>query len=150
MFLLIRLKQAHKQAAKERKNALREQKNIIKHQLASTDHIPTKIKRLSRSERRQSGPLKVYRVESRTELVSETTMSRKSSITEETVNVTTSSVVTQISDRVQSDTGDDALSANRLVAVEANKKTAHTDKVRELVSFNLPLDILIYFFLFPM
>ncbi|GLV42783.1 hypothetical protein CBL_03523 [Carabus blaptoides fortunei] len=124
-----RLKQAHKQAAKERKNALREQKNIIKHQLSSTDHIPSKIKRLSRSERRQSGPLKVYRVESRTELVSETTMSRKSSLTEETVNVTTSSLVTQISERVQSDSAD-ALSVNGM-ALQATKKSAETDKVRE-------------------
>ncbi|KAB0797035.1 hypothetical protein PPYR_11096 [Photinus pyralis] len=96
-----RLKQMQKAASKERKSVLKEQRNMIKAQL-STGGTVTKIKRHAREERRHSGPIKVYNIRSQSDtVVSETSMTRKSSVTEEIVSEQRShSVVSQISEEI--------------------------------------------------
>lgn len=77
-----------KAASKERKLVLRGQRNMIKAQLSNTNNMITKIKRNTKEERRQSGPLKVYNIKSHSESIrSETSMSRRSSAAEEIVSV---------------------------------------------------------------
>lgn len=96
-----RLKQMQKAASKERKSVLKEQRNMIKAQL-STGGTVTKIKRHAREERRHSGPIKVYNIKSQSDtVVSETSMTRKSSVTEEIVSEQRShSVVSQFSEEL--------------------------------------------------
>ncbi|KAK5642799.1 hypothetical protein RI129_008966 [Pyrocoelia pectoralis] len=98
-----RLKQMQKAASKERKSVLKEQRNMIKAQL-STGGTVTKIKRHAREEKRQSGPFKVYNIKSHNDTIfSETSMTRKSSVTEEIVSEVSHrshSVVSQISEEI--------------------------------------------------
>lgn len=75
-----------KAASEERKTILKEQRNFIKAQLA-TNNMMTKIKRSGPKERRQSGPFKVYNVHTHRETVtSETSVSKRNSVTEEIVS----------------------------------------------------------------
>ncbi|KAF5279776.1 hypothetical protein FQR65_LT03307 [Abscondita terminalis] len=98
-----RLKQMQKAASKERKTVLREQRNMIKAQLAAGNTV-TRIKRNTREQKRQSGPFKVYNIQSNNDsIVSETSVTRKSSITEEVVSATSNrshSIVSHISEEL--------------------------------------------------
>ncbi|KAK4877460.1 hypothetical protein RN001_009966 [Aquatica leii] len=98
-----RLKQMQKAASKERKSVLREQRNMIKAQLAAGNTV-TRIKRNTREEKRQSGPFKVYNIKSQNDsFMSETSVTRKSSITEEVVSATSNrshSIVSHISEEL--------------------------------------------------
>lgn len=89
MLLNFRLKKSHKTASLERKMALKEQKNLMKLQLASAE-IPTKLKRTPRSDRRQSGPLRVYSIHTKAEHVKSETTSRNGSGVEEYLAITSS------------------------------------------------------------
>ncbi|KAF5277063.1 hypothetical protein FQA39_LY06301 [Lamprigera yunnana] len=98
-----RLKQMQKAASRERKSVLKEQRNMIKAQLAAGSTV-TRIKRNTREERRQSGPFKVYNINSNNDSVmSETSVTRKSSVMEELVSVPSNqshSVVSHISEEL--------------------------------------------------
>lgn len=74
-----------KAASEERKTILKEQRNFIKAQLA-TNSMMTKIKRSGPKERRHSGPFKVYNVHTHRETLSETSFSKRNSVTEEIVS----------------------------------------------------------------
>lgn len=125
--LIFRLKKAHKTASLERKMALNEQKNLMKLQLSSHD-IPTKIKRTPRSavDKRHSGPLKVYSIHTKTEhMKSETAMSRNGSGIEEIISITSSSIVSRISEESEVES----------VKAVIPKNDPQMDKVKRCVVF---------------
>lgn len=99
----FRLKKVHKKTAEERKMALNEQKRLMTLQLThSSEDMPIKLKKTPRSERRQSGPFKVYSIHTKTEHKSE--MSKKNSGIEEIISITSSSFVSKISEESEPDT----------------------------------------------
>lgn len=98
-FLCVcRLKQMQKAASKERKAVLKQRRNMIKSQL-STNNMLTKVKlNTPRDSQRNSGPFKVYNIQSHTESIrSETSISRNSA-GEEVVSVTSHSIINRVSD----------------------------------------------------
>lgn len=100
ILISIRLKQMQKIASKERKAVLKQQRNMIKAQL-STNSMLTKTKLTTpRDTQRNSGPFKVYNIQSHSESIKSETSISKNSITEEIVSVTshTRSVVSRTSD----------------------------------------------------
>lgn len=114
-----RLKQMQNTASRERKADLKQKRNMIKAQL-STNKMLTKTKlnnssNNNRENQRQSGPFKVYNIQSHSESVrSETSISRNS-ITDEVISVTSHSrsVVNRVSDvEVTSSKNDDGKSGD--------------------------------------
>lgn len=80
-----------KAASKERKAQLKQQRNMIKAQL-STNNMLTKTKLTTpRENQRQSGPFKVYSIQSHSESVKSETSVSRNSITEEVISVTSRS-----------------------------------------------------------
>lgn len=120
-----RLKQMQKTASKERKADLKQKRNMIKTQL-STNKMLTKTKlNTPRENQRNSGPFKVYNIQSHSESVrSETSISRNS-ITEEVVSVTSRSrsVVSRVSDvELSPIKNEDVRSGSELAKVDHIKK----------------------------
>lgn len=120
-----RLKQMQKTVSQERKTDLKQKRNMIKAQL-STNKMLTKTKlNTSRDNQRQSGPFKVYNVQSHSESVrSETSVSRNS-VAEEIISVTSHSrsVVSRVSDvEVLSTQNEVVEKDNELAKVEQVKK----------------------------